>query len=411
MGSAANKNSQRQIILDIVKVIALILMFWSHVYAFTSTYSHNYLSADIGNKIRFFSDTVCFTTFLLASGASTFLAYMKLTDFDGARKKRTDHRILKRNLQLLFGYYFLALLSNLFLGEKISSLTNIILLINIPAFTEFLLPFIIYGFLILILRKSFKRILDHRQGFFILLTISGLGYWIGSLLFNWKLDYPFENIKALLAGSPNILSYPVLQYLPVFLLGLWLGKLIDQVQRKKIPSIFFDKRFLVVCLMIFFFAIESNFNQYLKLFPYSNPIDRWPPTLAFLGRGLSFCFLIFIIFDVYRFILYNKFLKAVVSKKIFSTKIIQMKSAIKYISSQVFNILIIHQSLLFCYRLFINRYFSDIKIVILIYLSFFVISIGLCFLLGILFRFLAIKQWMPHRILFVRSDDSEKLRN
>ncbi len=210
--SQKKQTKSREISLDIMRSIAVLLMIWAHVVSFLYLYGTNYTSESFLNLTRNFGDTVCFTTFFFVSGASLFFLVIKKGNDDSKNWPIIRKKMVKRSLVFLLGYYLLAIITAWGSIGNIRDFLDILLLIDVPGFTEFLIPFILFTLIIIPFRKSLNFILKQKFSLFYILGIGAILYALGYWLYGISLDYPWGNYKALLAGQENIIRFPVLQY-------------------------------------------------------------------------------------------------------------------------------------------------------------------------------------------------------
>lgn len=283
------RKNNRETSLDILRGIAVCTMVLAHVIAFLYKDENRLLKG-----LQYFGGTVSFTVFLLVSGAVSYLAYMHIPK-DKWSKKRTN--LLRRALRLLVGYYIVAIISTLQdfpLPPDISWINNIlkiIFFIKVPGYTEFILPFIFFSLVIVIFRNTIKALLEDKL---FLLLVGILAYNIGFLIYNIHIPSLITPFTALLAGYLNWYRFPILQYTPIFLLGLFTGETIksDKSHNKKF-IIFFS-----ILALSLIFLITSFIAKPLAQFPYIEEFQRWPPTISFLSVGLLFSYIILSMFQI-----------------------------------------------------------------------------------------------------------------
>jgi hypothetical protein len=96
-------------------------------------------------------------------------------------------------------------------------------------------------------------------------------------------NYPLGYLTSLIAGFEGLYRFPVLQYLPILLIGIYAGKLIDKDYQYK------HKRFILLWLtaMILAVTLVITIRPEYSAFPFKDQLSRWPPSIGFLSIGLS----------------------------------------------------------------------------------------------------------------------------
>ena len=281
------KKNKRIISVDILRGIAVFLMVLAHSIAFLSK-EETFLLAFLRNT----GDILCFTIFLFVSGISSYLAYLSIADKEWSVKKK---KLLKRNIVLLLGYYLVALVASLksfslsISGENLEEFLRILLLINVPSYTEFLIPFIFYGFLIYFFRNYLKKL----SGFAILLiSVSVITFALGIVLYSVNLPEPLVYYKALFAGQENLYRFPIMQYFPVLLIGFSMGRSLLGLDKNKERYKVYAKYLALLILLLFSSFIINSSGHYLLGF------NRWPPSVLFISLGLSVAVSLLIIIEI-----------------------------------------------------------------------------------------------------------------
>ncbi len=257
---------KRDLTLDYLRGIAVLLMIITH------TNGLFYIgTSGIFEWFTWWGASICFTTFLFVSACTTGIKIGS----GGIDKKK----IGKRLLDLLITYYitaFLLLMLKNSLNEALSAIPELLIFKNIPEFTEFIIAFILFSGLILIIPVNVaKKAIDIR----FVLPFSFLIYLLAVFWFNLPNEVTvLSTIKALLVGDPELHTFGLLTYFPVYAIGLWWG---GRVAKQKSSVKLAFRSFL---LILGVFTISSI----LKLEIW----QRWPPTILFLSYGLWFSFLI-----------------------------------------------------------------------------------------------------------------------
>lgn len=279
----ANPKKQKRFrILDLLRGVAVLAMILAHsVYFLYKGENPLVLSLEtLGN-------TICYTLFLLVSGATFYIAYFKNEE----RWRKKTKRLKSRILMLAGAYYALALFVSydLFVKaqglDKLATLFDIATLRLLPSYTEFLPPFFIYPLLFLLMPRLLRKVFKNNYS---VAFLSVALYIIGFIIYQipvWEFLIPW---KALISGSEGFFRFPILQYAPVYLVGVMWGKMMTRATCLK------EKREISHNLaLIFSSALALIFFVYLISGVESSKILlRWPPSVPFLLFGLAISFLL-----------------------------------------------------------------------------------------------------------------------
>jgi hypothetical protein len=269
--------------LDIMRLLAIGLMLFAHV--------TSYFYAGNNPLVTFWRDwgnIVCFTTFLFVSGAVQHLAYLA-NPKEGWRRK-----LLIRSGYLLASYYFLALL--VLLPQIITSqgpdwiaVLRVVALVDVPGYTEFLLPFVIYSLVICAFPGIIKRIVKSVP---LLLIAIAITYVLGELgyqaLLRFELPELIERLLSLFVGGEGLYRFPLLQYAPVMLIGMHWGVIISDSKETEAEL----KREVGLVLIVF---VIAGLALYLGGSDYF--FRRWPPSLGFLSMGMVWVGMLLLLFQ------------------------------------------------------------------------------------------------------------------
>lgn len=264
--------SSRIWVLDLVRGVFMVTMIVSHSIFFFHANTNSFLQIVAG-----FGDIVSFTGLLVISGATAYASYIH---FEHSYSS-VIVRLLKRLPIYLVGYYLLALwASGVWQHWDAGEVVNILTFQRLVPFTEFIVPFIFLGLLKIPLRPLFQLLSKSLNGTII---VSTLLYFLSTFLAYQ--DTAFWG-KMLLVGISGVYSFPLLGYLPLYLVGLYLGRRFyvhsAQKELKKFMSI---ASVLLACGVILVVASP--------LILHVSPTDvfnRFPPSPAFLLAGLAFSF-------------------------------------------------------------------------------------------------------------------------
>lgn len=185
-------------------------------------------------------------------------------------------------------------------GQVLTSdlIMNIIILEDIPGYSEFLVSFSLFIFIGMTLFKPLQMLIEHKKTF-----------WMICILLLFTTFIPYENVSinpfGLLLGSTSFASFPVLQYLPFYLIGIYFAR----YQIHFNPRLFIGA---IVCTMIFSFYLVSKghlpsrfpptfiwiigpafflYIYYLLAKPLAK-IGKWMKPIEFMGRNVLFYLLI-----------------------------------------------------------------------------------------------------------------------
>jgi hypothetical protein len=264
---------KRHRILDLIRVLAVFLMLLTH------TISYLYIGdSRILWAIRDFGNTVCFTSFLFASGAVSYVAYI-----DKSKTKYT--RIIKF---LLFYYLFAILVSlpQIFTDEGLSfkSIIEIIFFIHVPGYTEFIIPFIFFSAVVHFFKKYIKKLAAYGSYGYLLYLIGFIIFGIGEVLWQILPQNPISKTFGSLFYGSNIAGlyrFPIFQYSLVFMIGLHFGHFLT---KKKSRKEYFKHIGLNLLLFVALFTVSLLVGS-------SDSFRRWPPSIGFLSMGVLWIYL------------------------------------------------------------------------------------------------------------------------
>lgn len=272
----------RDVSLDFLRGIAVFFMLLAHSVFFLYAGENSLL-----HLLKLVGDTFCFTVFLFVSGTVTYLAYLEKK----GQWENSKGRLLRRSLVILAGYYLVAIVAVVkdfhfpFSFRWLKILWPILSFQRIPGFTEFLIPLVFFRLLIFPLRKFYLFIL--RSPYRVIL-FSLLIYLAGALVFPLQVVSPLLSWKALLVGQVGWYTFPLLQYFPVFTLGLVWGRWISRKQDLEDKEKRAFQIGLVLSLVVTFTLVGCTTMEATIPALFS----RWPPSPLFLILGLAVTFLL-----------------------------------------------------------------------------------------------------------------------
>lgn len=192
--------------LDVFKGILVVGMVYCHMLQF---FGEAFLFSAI-EPLKTAINLLVFPAFVFAFGCSVSMAYLS-KPFG-----KVWGRMLKTALRALGAFYLSGIAFRVLRENKpfaARTVSNILLLQDIPGWSEFLLAFALYGLLSMALFAPL-RLLRTRP-----VWAAGIGALclLGCFL-------PYERIQSpymgLLIGTRSYVTFPVLQYAPYFLLGI-----------------------------------------------------------------------------------------------------------------------------------------------------------------------------------------------
>ncbi len=281
--------------LDWLRSIAILLMVFTHV---TSIF-YSFKNDNFIEYISLAGGTLCFTLFLFVSGGSTYIST------DGFEKVKGS-KIVRKSLNILLVYYLTATISlwafNLGFPGEISiewvrEFVRLFFFQKIPPYTEYLLPFFIISISILFYKKIYKAI---SENLVILTLTSAIFYSIGFLIFSIDFgDRRLNILKAILGGHNDIHTFPVLQYVVIFFVGIYLGKLLLRRYLNNDIKALYDIRVVAAVLggLTVSVAFIYEFVTPITFLNYSVYTGRFPPSVTFIGIGLFVSSLLLLFFE------------------------------------------------------------------------------------------------------------------
>jgi hypothetical protein len=197
---------RRNPVLDLMKGLLIALMVISHV--------HDGLNLSIPwlDPRRGVLQLTIFSGFIFAFGYGTYKAYL-------AKPVLPRRRMIINILRILGAYYICAIAYGFFYDHSLS-LSSILLALRLKSlviFTEFLLPYTIILILILFVPRLFLIVTQKNAIFWP--VIAGL---LVTTFFNYSQIHSV--LLSLIIGSNTIISYPVVQYMPLYLMGIYFAQ-------------------------------------------------------------------------------------------------------------------------------------------------------------------------------------------
>jgi hypothetical protein len=332
--------------VNYLKSIAVVLMVLAHSIAFV------YSGGGYLKLIQSFGDTVCFSIFLFSSGVVFGAKYLCLDDDLWIQKKANQ---VKSIIILYCVYLVVAFISSMqefvfvSLFDLLFHCLKLLFLLEVPEYTEFILAFVLFKLIFLLFRGSIKNLILKKPRSHLLLWTC-IFFFGGTLLYLANFGYPFVFYTSLFFGYKQWFRFPIFQYFPVFLFGIYLGYKYIQSHKKRLDTRtillwFFGFSFISLLLLIIQSYVPSNI---FFLF------QRWPPSLLFLSTGMTLVMFLLLIPNLLR--------------KDFSAKSSRVVS--RSLGIYVFHIIILK-----LYKIFYGEKFASSTVVILIFLVVIVLSV------------------------------------
>ena len=199
--------NERDTKIDIFKGLLVLGMIYCHVLQFFCD-SEVYPSAGI---ITSFINIVTFPGFVFCFGYSTRIAYLS------RELKEVYLRILNSAFKTLAAFYISGISFRVFVDGRpfnFDTAVKVITLSDIPGWSEFLVSFSLFTLLAAVLFRPLKLLLENR-----------LLFWTVFVLLFFTTLIPYQMINTpqlgLLVGTTRFASFPVLQYMPFYLLGMY----------------------------------------------------------------------------------------------------------------------------------------------------------------------------------------------
>lgn len=251
--------------IDFMKGLLALLMLLAHVISF-------FVDEDIlmSNFIIFSAGNLAFPGFLFCFGYAFYVAYLS------KEIKCVYKNILMTTFKILVAYYISGICFELFVAERATSfntIINVLILNSIPGWSEFLIAFSLISIMSLVFYIPIKIILNKKVVFFVVLFI---------LLATTYFPYSIIKINqiGLLVGTFQFSCFPILQYAPFYLLGMYFAKY--KINWKKtilyVSAIFSSPLIVVV-------AMGDKLPR------------RFPPTLIWILSPCLFLYLLYILSD------------------------------------------------------------------------------------------------------------------
>lgn len=250
--------------MDYLKGMLVLGMVWCHVCQFFVFLDASPLS----RMVIQYANAVTFSGFVFSFGYVSGLAYYSKA------WAAVWPKMLRTALRLLGAFYVSGLAFRVFVDNKVVSknlMLPILTLRDIPGWSEFIVSFSLIMLIGILLFVPFKWLMAHsRWHLGILLLLLGTTY------------IPYGGVKSswlgLLVGTTRFAAFPVIQYMPYYLLGLYFYK----------QALGFDKKILIGT------GIGSLSGVGWILYHQGNLPSRFPPSIFWLVLPASVIYLLYL---------------------------------------------------------------------------------------------------------------------
>lgn len=269
---------KRDIKIDLLKTVAIILMSFVHVNSLI------YTGKGLLDTVTYLGATVCFSIFLFSIG---YIQGKKIEE----GKELTWENTLKSLLQVYIPYLVLGFVSTLIFKPDfvVLDILKMAIFAYLPNYVEFLVAFIFFYLFMKIVYKPLKRYIDN---VYVLIMVAILSFGISLILSKINVTNPILLwLQTHIVGSRETAthSFPLLSYMPVYISALLLSK----YGNKLTYAYVFSSSFLILVLLEAFGARQWY---------------RWPPSLPFILYGILLISLLMFLFE---FVKETKFLEKV----------------------------------------------------------------------------------------------------
>lgn len=273
--SVSQSKPSRDISLDLLRGVAVILMIITHVNGLL-------YSGDSGfvDFFTYWGATLCFSIFIFVSGAVYGIKIYK--------DKLSNKKLLKRMLVILGFYYIAAFVLFTIESSRLPGLLEIgeiLLLIRIQSYVEFLLAFVFFAAILILVNEFIANFIKKCVYFLPVLgiLIYILSTYLNSLDWGTGLGWWFKNH---LISNSELHTFGILPYSVPFIIGLFWGI----VRFKYSKSV---QNYIKIGFFLFTFWLAK-----MMIFKGVADWSRWPPSVFLLAHGISFSFGFLIISDL-----------------------------------------------------------------------------------------------------------------
>ena len=253
-------NNKRELKIDLIKAFLVLGMIFSHSLDFFI--NRTYISNIVGN----FLNLVSFPGFLFVFGYNSYNAYIK------NEKRNINKKIVKKIIKLILCYYISGYIYIFLINEnyKYIDYIKILFFLKPAGYSEFLLTFALIYLLVLLCRKQL-RIISEKDIYMIICIIISIVF---ILIEPIKKEIPFSYLFL----KTNIMSFPLLPYFNIFIIGMYFAKN---------KPIFNSKVCIILYGMLCYYVIMSS--EHLAI--------RYPVNIAYISGSYVFIYIYYYIFD------------------------------------------------------------------------------------------------------------------
>jgi len=241
--------------VDVLKGMLVFGMVLSHVLGLMSSNDTFPIK-----HIWLLTGLVTFSGFVFSFGYACQLAYF------GKDFHTSYRRMLMTALKLLVAFYISGIYWRAFVDKSLDfkTVAKILILRDIPPFSEFLVSFSLIILVSLLLFNPIQKITTHHKVF-----------WATFLLLLLTTFIPYQWVTigqvGLIIGTNQFPTYPVLQYFPIYLAGIYFAK----------HRIFTNKQFSVISVLgLIGFILHYVLKDQVP--------SRFPPSFLWIAASL-FC--------------------------------------------------------------------------------------------------------------------------
>lgn len=252
----------RNVHLDIIKGVLTLGMIGTHFIGFCSA------SISSLKLFAYITSLVSFSGFLFSFGYGTYLAYF-------GKDKIPYKKIIKSSGKIMLGFYISGTAYRILFNANtfnLSKFLDILTLKDIPPYSEFLPAFAIILIIGAVLHKTIAKILNNQ----VILTLTILLCLSFTMIDYGMIKSPH---LALIFGTKEFHTFPVVQNFPLFLLGMYFAK------RNIIYNAYLA---CLSCIITVIFLLYDHFIAQPSRFPPSMPWIISSAAIVYLYFMLSY---------------------------------------------------------------------------------------------------------------------------
>ena len=198
---------QREIGIDVMKALLVLGMVYCHILQFFMDLGKQPLADHVTQYIN----VVTFSGFVFVFGYTGYMTYLSKSF------KAIYMKLGINTMKMLFAFYLSGTAFRVLVDHRkltAGVIRNIVLLKDIPGWSEFIISFALFLLLTLIFYYPLKKGVEYRIPYLVVTALLLLTTFI-----------PYEHVPTkqlgLIVGSTLFASFPVVQYLPFFLIGIY----------------------------------------------------------------------------------------------------------------------------------------------------------------------------------------------